>query len=159
MALAALVASRLTAQTSVSYPVGTGPIGVVFDGTNIWAANYIGGTVTKLLASTGATMGTYPVAAGPSGVVFDGANIWVSNNSGNTVTKLLASTGAAVGTYPVGSNPEGVAFDGKNIWVASYTGYTVTVTVQHLKKPDRRKSEESCIWAWPFETKPGKLDV
>jgi len=33
------------------------------------------------------------------------------------------------------------------------------VTVQHLKKPDRRKSEESCIWAWPFETKPGKLDV
>ena len=116
----------LKAQTSVSYPVGTGPIGVVFDGANIWAANYIGGTVTKLLASTGATMGTYPVAAGPSGVVFDGANIWVSNNSGNTVTKLLASTGAAVGTYPVGSNPEGVAFDGKNIWVASYTGYTVT---------------------------------
>jgi len=33
------------------------------------------------------------------------------------------------------------------------------VTVQPLKSCIKRKSEESCIWAWPFETKPGKLDV
>jgi hypothetical protein len=33
------------------------------------------------------------------------------------------------------------------------------VTVQPSKRPHLIKSEESCIWAWLFETKPGKLNV
>ena len=35
----------------------------------------------------------------------------------------------------------------------------VEVTVQPSKRPHLIKSEESCIWAWLFETKPGKLNV
>jgi hypothetical protein len=31
-----------------TYPVGTNPVGVAFDGANIWAENNIGNTVTKL---------------------------------------------------------------------------------------------------------------
>ncbi len=37
-------------------------------------------------------------------------------------------------------------------------GWTL-VTVQPSKRPHLIKSEESCIWAWLFETKPGKLNV
>ena len=33
------------------------------------------------------------------------------------------------------------------------------VTVQPPRSRGQRKSEESCFWAWPFESKPGKLDV
>jgi YVTN family beta-propeller protein len=109
---------------SATYPV-SGSNGVAFDGTNIWVANG-SGSVTKLLASTGAVVGTYTVGTGPNGVAFDGTNIWVTNQGSSNVTKLLASTGAVVGTYTVGSSPEGVAFDGTNIWVANVGGNTVT---------------------------------
>ena len=116
-------------QTGKTYTVGSQPWGVAFDGANIWVANTGAGgpsTVTKLLASTGATVGTYTVGRYPTGVAFDGANIWVTNSGDNTVTKLLASTGATVGTYTMGSQPWGVAFDGANIWVVNRADNTVT---------------------------------
>ena len=109
-----------------SYPTGTLPYGVAFDGTNIWVANYGSNSVTKLLASSGATVGTYTVGSAPYGVAFDGTNIWVVNYSSNSVTKLLASSGATVGTYTVGSSPTGVAFDGTNIWVSNYGSKSLT---------------------------------
>lgn len=120
-AAAALVAPLLNAGTSATYPVGKNPQGVASDGVNIWVANQTDNTVTKLLASTGATVGTYAVGLRPISLVFDGANIWVTNAADHTVTKLLASTGAMVGAYTVGSNPGGIAFDGVNIWVTTST--------------------------------------
>jgi DNA-binding beta-propeller fold protein YncE len=48
----------------------------------------LGDNVTKLAASTGATLGTFPAGDRPSGVAFDGANIWVANQNSNTVSKL-----------------------------------------------------------------------
>ena len=109
-----------------TYNVGAAPLGVAFDGTNIWVANDGGANVTKLLASTGALVGTYTTGASPLGVAFDGTNIWVTNFADNTVTKLLASTGALVGTYNVGTHSYGVAFDGTNIWVTNYGSNNVT---------------------------------
>ncbi|HZW91764.1 MAG TPA: hypothetical protein VFF64_02220 [Candidatus Eremiobacteraceae bacterium] len=100
--------------------------GVAFDGTNIWVANSGSGSVTELLASSGAVVGTYSVGGNPQGVAFDGTNIWVANGS-NSVTKLLDSTGAVVGTYSVGGvNLQGVAFDGSNIWVVGTGSNTVS---------------------------------
>jgi hypothetical protein len=55
---AALVAPSLRAQTSVAYSVGTVPFALAFDGANMWVANQSSNNVTKLLASTGATVGT-----------------------------------------------------------------------------------------------------
>ncbi len=109
-----------------TYTVGSSPFGVAFDGTNIWVANWGSNTVTKLQASTGATVGAYSVGNRPYGVAFDGTNVWVTNEGDGTVTELLASTGATVGTYTVGSTPRALAFDGTNIWVANLGGSTVT---------------------------------
>jgi hypothetical protein len=113
---------------SVTYSAGTGPWGLAFDGANIWVTNNGGNTLTKILASTGATVGTYAPAGldGPYGIAFDGTNIWVANNLSGNVIELLASTGATVGTYPVGSLPFGIAFDGTNIWVANSGSGNVT---------------------------------
>jgi DNA-binding beta-propeller fold protein YncE len=63
---------------------------VAFDGTNIWVANNSDNTLTKLLASTGATLGTFTVGAAPVGLAFDGANIWVANQGSSSVTKIPA---------------------------------------------------------------------
>ncbi len=76
------------ANQTASFAVGTGPIGVAFDGANIWVANLSSNNVTKLRASDGTTLGTFAVGTSPHGVAFDGANIWVANDSSNTVSKL-----------------------------------------------------------------------
>ena len=113
------MAPGLKAETSVSYPAGISPAGIVFDGANIWVT---GGsnTVTKLLASTGAIVGTYLVGLYPYGVAFDGANIWVVNTGDGTASEAAGyHPNAIMGTSPRGTEPRWRAFDGANIWVAN----------------------------------------
>jgi hypothetical protein len=74
--------------TGASFAVGAGPAWVAFDGTNIWVTNNANNNVTKLLASTGATLGTFAVGTTPVEVAFDGANIWVANSGSNNVSRL-----------------------------------------------------------------------
>ena len=109
-----------------TFPVGSNPWGIAFDGINIWVTNYGSNNVTKLRASDGANLGTFPVGPNPRGVAFDGINIWVTNSGAANVTKLRASDGANLGTFPVGPNPWGVAFDGTYIWVANSRSNNVT---------------------------------
>lgn len=45
--------------------VGEEPQGITFDGTNVWVANFKSNNVTKLLASSGSTVGIYPVGTEP----------------------------------------------------------------------------------------------
>jgi DNA-binding beta-propeller fold protein YncE len=72
--------------------IGNNPLGVAFDGTNIWVTSKTSGTVTKLLASTGALVGTYTVGNNPIGVAFDGTDIWVANSRGSDqVTSIPVS--------------------------------------------------------------------
>ena len=68
--------------------VGDFPIGVAFDGTHIWVANYNGDTVSKIVAATGAVADTIGVGDGPIGVAFDGTHIWTANNWDDTVSKI-----------------------------------------------------------------------
>jgi len=69
------------------FAVGSNPVGVVFDGANIWVSNNLSNSVTKLRASDGQLLGTFTVGQEPTGIAFDGANIWVANRGG-TVSKL-----------------------------------------------------------------------
>jgi hypothetical protein len=109
--------------------VGTSPISVAFDGTNIWVACVNGSNVYKIQASTATTVGVYTNGInGPVALAFDGTNIWAANYGNITVSKVLASTGALVATYSVGTNPQGIAFDGSNIWVTNYGAGADTVS-------------------------------
>jgi len=97
---------------TATFTVGSLPTGVVFDGADMWVSNVGDGTVTKLRANDGTSLGTFAVGNFPMGMVFDGANIWVAQNGSSSVTKLRASDGTMLGTYTVGSGPEVLAFDG-----------------------------------------------
>jgi DNA-binding beta-propeller fold protein YncE len=70
-----------------TFNVGGGPLGVVFDGANIWVADGPTNTVIKLSAS-GSVLGNLAVGSYAYGAAFDGAHIWVTNNNSNTVSKL-----------------------------------------------------------------------
>ena len=74
-----------------TFPVGSVPEYLAFDGSNIWVANVNSTTVTKLRASDGTFLGTFVTGAtahGVAGVAFDGTNIWVANQNDNTVSKM-----------------------------------------------------------------------
>ena len=66
--------------------VGLRPLGVAFDGTHIWTANYNDNTVSKIDAATGDV--TVAVGNKPYGVAFDGTHIWVVNHGDGTVSKI-----------------------------------------------------------------------
>jgi hypothetical protein len=70
-----------------TFTVGTNPIGVAFDGTNVWVAIH-GGSVAQLRASDGAFLGTFPLPFGSFGVAFDGINVWVTSPDSGIVSKL-----------------------------------------------------------------------
>ena len=107
--------------------VGTSPVGVIFDGANIWVADENGANIYKILASTGAVLHVYPGGPGAQYLAYDNVHntVWVTNPGVNNVTVINASTGKLV-TYASGNDPDGIAFDGTNMWVANYTPATVT---------------------------------
>jgi YVTN family beta-propeller protein len=50
-------------------PAGKSPVGLAFDGTNVWVTNYNDNTVMKLDGKTGKVLGTIPVGLNPLRVV------------------------------------------------------------------------------------------
>lgn len=111
-----------TAPTTIT--VGSRPLGVAFDGENMWVVNNQNcacpGTVSKIRVSDKTTLGTFPVGSGPIFAVFDGANVWVSNRDSHDITKLRASDGLVLGTFPTGGlGPHWMTFDGSNIWISN----------------------------------------
>ena len=77
-----------------TFAVGVNPIGIAFDGSNMWVANSNSASpsVTKLQASDGAVLETITVGINPfqspQQVVFDGTSIWVTSSLGNLVSGL-----------------------------------------------------------------------
>src|SRR5690242_9938182 len=55
-----------------NFRVGHGPIGLAFDGANIWAVNQNERTVTKLRASDGTNLGSFVVGQTPQAAAYDG---------------------------------------------------------------------------------------
>jgi hypothetical protein len=104
-----------------SFPVGSTPAGLVFDGQNMWSMNELDRTVTKIRANDGEILGTYSVPAGDtvSYGCFDGANIWVTGGHGSgSISKVSASAGQVLKATPIGSTGQACTFDGVNVWVA-----------------------------------------
>jgi DNA-binding beta-propeller fold protein YncE len=73
-----------------SFPAGSEPSAIVFDGLYIWIANTQAGTVTKLSQCTGAPVGASPylLPGEPQSMGFDGGNIYVSIRGGGVVSKM-----------------------------------------------------------------------
>ena len=111
-----------------TYPgTGASPLGIAFDGTNMWTANAGANSVTKV--SPAGAMTTYSgTGANPIGIAFDGTNMWVTNYSSSSVTKV--SPAGAMTTYSgTGANPYGIAFDGTNMWTANAGANSATKVV------------------------------
>src|SRR5579862_9050065 len=107
---------------NATFPVGSGPTGVAFDGANIWVTNESDGTATVLLASNGQKTSTISGIGSPYGLAFDGAYMWVADYAG--AVDLYGASGQN-GAFGMGGNPLGLAFDGASMWVTCHTGNNV----------------------------------
>jgi hypothetical protein len=106
----------------------TTPIGILYDGANIWVTEYDAGTLLKV-ASNGAVLQTVTVGLTPWFPVFDGTNIWVPNLDSNSVSVVRASNGAVLATLTGNGldGPRATAFDGQRVLVANEFGGSVSL--------------------------------
>jgi hypothetical protein len=119
--------------TTAAFNLGNKPIGIAFDGTNIWTANSGANSPpgsVSIITPQAAT--PYPVStvttgfSEPAGILYDGAHIWVTDFIAGTLLKLDAS-GNIVQTVTVGAAPSYPVFDGANIWVPNLNSNSITV--------------------------------
>lgn len=107
-------------------PVTTGlsaPVGLVYDGANMWVTDP-GALKLKKLDASGAVIQSVAVGPNPRYPAFDGTNIWVPNGQSASVTVVRASTGTVVATL-TGNGldyPREVAFDGERVLVTDEAG-------------------------------------
>jgi hypothetical protein len=102
----------------VASNLGNQPIGIAFDGMNLWTANF-GGSVSIITPKIGLYTVT-TVTTGfnaPYGILYDGAHLWITD----------IGAGALLQTVTVGTSPRAPVFDGANIWVPNYNDNTITV--------------------------------
>jgi len=113
---------------SATYPVGSNPTALAFDGENIWAAHYTWDGLTKL-DRNGHIIDSFDLGDGNGrwGIAFDGTHIWTTNSVLDTLTKLDLD-GNIVHEYqfPADTNPKGIAFDGTHIWVAEWSNDSIS---------------------------------
>jgi subtilisin family serine protease/glutamine cyclotransferase len=107
--------------TSFSAP-GTGPLGLAYDGTYLWNADWETEMIYKLDPSTGSVVQSFSSPGGrPFGLTYDGTYLWVTVRDDNTIYQLNPATGSVVDSIPSpGVNPQGLTWDGEYLWVAEY---------------------------------------
>jgi hypothetical protein len=104
------------------------PVGILYDGANIWVTDFIVNTLLKL-DSAGAVLQTVTVGNGPGLPTFDGGNIWVPNNFPSSVSVVRASSGAVLQTLTGNglSHPTAAAFDGQRVLITNFSGNSVSL--------------------------------
>jgi DNA-binding beta-propeller fold protein YncE len=95
------------------------PVGILFDGSNIWVTDE-GDATLKKLDQNGAILQTVSVS-GAQFPAFDGTNIWVPGGVSSTVSVVRAATGVVIATLSTGGSTSATqaAFDGQRILVTN----------------------------------------
>jgi hypothetical protein len=104
------------------------PIGILYDGTNIWVVDN-GDNKLKKLDSNGNILLSANLGSTPRNPVYDGTNIWVPNVGSNSITVVRASSGAVLATLTGNgmNQPIAMAFDGERILVVNNNGNSVSL--------------------------------
>jgi len=104
------------------------PVGILYDGANIWVTD-IGDNRLKKLDSSGNILQSVAVGSSPEYPVFDGSNIWVPNFLNSSITVVRARDGFVLATLTGNglNQPQVAAFDGQRILVTNQVGNNVSM--------------------------------
>ena len=122
--------SRFDLFTAATTNTGTGfshPVGILFDGTNIWVTDE-GDNKLKKLDSGASVLQSVLVGTLPQLPIFDGSNIWVPNFGDSSVSVVRARDGQVLATLTGNglNGPIQAAFDGQRILVTNGSGDSVS---------------------------------
>jgi DNA-binding beta-propeller fold protein YncE len=101
--------------------VGSNPVGITYDGQNLWTAN--GGTGPGTGSISRVHMDNIFVTtfttgfSQPGGILFDGANLWVTDGGDTRLKRVDPTTGAVLQTIPLSGTIGQPVFDGANLWI------------------------------------------
>jgi hypothetical protein len=108
--------------------VGSDPVAVESDGTDLWVANQSSGTVSRVRASDGKLLDTWTGASNANGVLVARGKIFVLGGEDPGRLYQIDPTQPAgsvtVVSGALGIIPRGIAYDGQYIWTAN-NGYPV----------------------------------
>ncbi|HET9530451.1 MAG TPA: S-layer homology domain-containing protein [Blastocatellia bacterium] len=103
--------------------VGHRPYEVESDGADLWVANYVSGTVSRVRASDGRLLETWIAEVGTSGVLVARGKVFViCNTAPGSLFQIDPTQPAGVVTLlstGLGAGPKGIAYDGQRIWTAN----------------------------------------
>jgi YVTN family beta-propeller protein len=105
--------------------VGDGPQGLAASGRDVWIANSLDGTVSRVSADTNREVAHYTVGNTPTGVAVGDGSVWVTNAGDGTVTQLDAASGKVKRTIDVHAPVHGIAFGGGSLWISDPVGNAV----------------------------------
>jgi streptogramin lyase len=100
---------------------GTNPMGLAFDGTYLWNADYTDDKLYKIDRSGNIIASINSPGTHPRGLAFDGIYLWNTDSTQNKIYKLDLS-GNIINSFPSpGTDPFGLMFDGTYLWNSDYT--------------------------------------
>ncbi len=103
------------------FTVGPNPVGITFDGLNLWTANFATGVGTGSLSRVNLSdfnVTTFTTGfSQPGGILFDGTNLWVTDNGDASLKRVDTTTGAVLQTIPLSGVMQHPVFDGTNLWI------------------------------------------
>jgi hypothetical protein len=150
--------------------VGTFPELVESDGADLWVANNMSFTVSRVRASDGKQLDTWTDAIAAFGVLSAKGLIFVTGQTGpgNLYQIDPAQPAGAVTALPIslGTAPRGIAFDGARVWTANSSGSVSIVTLNPLSvttvmtgfvSPQGILYDGANMWVTDTGTVPGKL--
>jgi hypothetical protein len=112
-------------------PVDNEPGGVKSDGADLWVANYLSGTISRVRASDGQLLGTWTGATRAAQVLVARGRIFVTGNMSPGVLYMIDPTQppgpVTVLSSSLGAFPQGIAFDGSRIWTANVGSNSVSI--------------------------------
>ena len=106
--------------TLVEDNTGPNPVGITFDGQRLWTANSLGGgSITRIVLSTGIDATFSSGFVSPSDILWDGENLWVCDQGAGNVKRVDPATGTVEQFIQLGGSPSQLLFDGANLWVSN----------------------------------------
>ena len=109
--------------------VGSAPLGVESDGVDLWVANYVSGTVSRVRAGDGKLLEAWTGAETPTDVLAANGLIFVAGSSSTNgivyqgilyqLDPRQPAGAVTMLTNSVQGIPTGIAFDGERIWTSN----------------------------------------
>ena len=90
--------------------------GIATGNGDVWVANSLDATVSRIDPQTNAVVQTIDVGNGPIGIVYGSGSVWVANTGDGTITRIDGSTGAPGRPRPIAATE--LAFGAGSLWAS-----------------------------------------